>query len=281
MRLRDDLLSPVLIVPYVPTLGAVHPEELTTDQFNAVIAASGSGRFLPHDAGRRWAERQEEVVLVEHITHEPDRTVIPTLHAGRGVLKVHHYGPGEPDLDFAGKLRAEYGAASARLLWFGQSPDHEGTRLLMAMLAEAAPPPRANVRVLAELPGAVLATFADFASEVAGEGFGFVHERVVSGLLTSPILVVVDDGRIVGAIGPMETLANSAGVPRLLPQYFAVLPDCRGRGFGRDLWRAACRWGREHGAVYQVMQARSGGPSERLFVSEGLRTLGFIFTAAL
>jgi GNAT superfamily N-acetyltransferase len=75
-------------------------------------------------------------------------------------------------------------------------------------------------------------------------------------------------------------MADRAGARMMLPQYFGVLPDHRGAGHGRALWRAAQRWGLRHHADYQLLQARVGAASERLFLSEGLRTLGLAATVA-
>jgi hypothetical protein len=35
-------------------------------------------------------------------------------------------------------------------------------------------------------------------------------------------------------------------------------------------------WGRQNGARYKVLQAATGSASERLYMSEGLSTLGFL-----
>ncbi|MFF0111066.1 GNAT family N-acetyltransferase [Streptomyces prasinus] len=91
-----------------------------------------------------------------------------------------------------------------------------------------------------------------------------------------PVLTALHDGRVAGAIGPMETMADAAGRARLLPQYFGVLPEHRGRGYGRALWRGAMRWGHEHGAAYQLLQTEVGGASDRLCAAEGLASLGFV-----
>jgi GNAT superfamily N-acetyltransferase len=66
----------------------------------------------------------------------------------------------------------------------------------------------------------------------------------------------------------------------LLPQYFGVLPGYRRGGYGHALWRAAQRWGVHHHAEYQLLQARVGAASEHLFLSDGLRSLGFAATVA-
>ena len=118
-----------------------------------------------------------------------------------------------------------------------------------------------------------------FTRSVALEGFTFLHQRMLAGQADGPVLVVVDDDRIVGAIGPLGTLPDAKGALTQPPQYFAVHPDYRGRGHGRTLWRAAMAWGRVSGAAYKVLQAASGSPAERLYLSEGLETLGFVYSA--
>jgi hypothetical protein len=123
MRLRWDWFRSVAAVPYVPTLGAVHPRALTAQLLDDVLDTSGTGRFLPHDKDQRWATSKDEMVLAEGINHTPRRTIIPTLaRRGRGVIKIHCYGTAAPDLPdlakAAGQLCAEHGAAAARVVWF-------------------------------------------------------------------------------------------------------------------------------------------------------------------
>jgi GNAT superfamily N-acetyltransferase len=91
-----------------------------------------------------------------------------------------------------------------------------------------------------------------------------------------PVLTVLHAGRAAGAIGPMETMTDPSGAVRLLPQYFGVLPQYRGCGYGRALWRAAMRWGHQHSAAYQLLQTEVGGASGRLCAAEGLASLGFV-----
>lgn len=75
-----------------------------------------------------------------------------------------------------------------------------------------------------------------------------------------------------------ESKPDAVGRPQLMPQYFGVLPEHRGRGLGRALWRSAMRWGRDHGAAYQLPQTEVGGASDSLCQAEGLATLGFVVT---
>jgi len=134
------------------------------------------------------------------------------------------------------------------------------------------------VRDLREAPQAVRATFPAFAEALASDGFAFLYQQMQAGNVHGPVLVAVDDGRVVGAIGPMQTMPDPTGASRLLPQYFGVLPEARGRGHGRTLWRAAMHWGAANGAGYQLLQTEIDGASERLCLAEGLRTLGFVFS---
>jgi GNAT superfamily N-acetyltransferase len=123
---------------------------------------------------------------------------------------------------------------------------------------------------------AVADTFPAFAEQLVADGFAFVHRRIKAGLSDGPILVRVEDRRIVGAVGPLGILLDVTGTRIQPPQYFAVHPHYRRRGHGRALWRAAMAWGAKNGAKYKVLQAASGSASELLYVSEGLSTLGFV-----
>jgi len=287
MRWRWDWFTTVATVPYVPTLGAVHPQALTAQLLDDVLATSGTGAFLPHDKGQRWATSKDEMILIEDIAHTPSRTVIPTLtRRGQGLVKVHCYGTGAPDLqalaEAAGKLSAEYGTSGARVLWFqppGQLLTSEpgGVRVLLKTFCADEPPVPA-VANLGEAPPATRATFPAFAEALAGDGFAFLHEQMQAGNIDAPVLVAVDDDWVVGAIGPMQTMPDPTGAARLLPQYFGVLPEARGGGHGRALWRAAMHWGAANGAAYQLLQTELGGASERLCLAEGLTTLGFVFS---
>jgi GNAT superfamily N-acetyltransferase len=287
MRLCWDWFRSVATVPYVPTLGVVHPRALTAQLLDDVLDASGTGRFLPHDKDQRWAISKDEMVLVKDIAHTPRHTVIPTLtRRGPGVVKVYYYGTEAPDLpdlaETAGQLSSEHGTAAARVSWFrppGDPPttnEAGGVRALLKTFG-ADEPTGPRVADLRETPEAVRATFPAFAQALAGYGFAFLHQQMQAGNVHGPVLVAVDDGGVVGAIGPMQTMPDPAGASRLLPQYFGVLPEARGHGRGRALWHAAMRWGAANGAAYQLLQTKIGGASERLCLSEGLDTIGFVF----
>lgn len=281
----------MLRVPYVPTLGPVHPDTLSPELFDDVVVASQTGRVLPFDKARRWSPRGHHTVLLEEIIHQPDRTIIPTVsrRAG-GMVKTYYYGLAPPDLTaLVAATRQWCGFSSAqggRVIWFDPAaPAPEATsctRVLLKVFSAPQPtrPHSGRVMALDDCCRAVRATFADFAQRLRATGFGFLHQRWVAGRIDGPVLVAIADHRIIGAIGPLNTLPDRHGHRVLLPPYFGVLPEHRGRGHGRALWRAATAWAQAHRAAYQLLQTETGQVSDRLFVSEGLTCLGFTCSVA-
>jgi GNAT superfamily N-acetyltransferase len=293
MGLRWDWLHPVMTAPYVPALGPVHPQAITPGLFADVIAIAGTGRFLPHDKDSRWAGRKDEQVLAGAIIQEPGLVLIPVLSTRRQCLKVHVYSR-QPRAalgraaELGSRLRDEHAAGKGRLIWFlppGSAPDPVAacTRIQMRAFGPGhpAPGPEPGVVPLDEAAPAVRATFSVFAEKLAAEGFAFLDARIREQDAIGPVLTCQRDGKVAGAIGPMEIMPDSQGTARLLPQYFGVLPEHRGLGLGRSLWRAAMWWGQRHQAAYQLLQTEAGGASDRLCCSEGLTGLGLVCTSIL
>ena len=287
MRFHPDWLRRVLRVPYVPTLGPVHPEALSPELFDDAVAASQTGQLLPFDKDRRWSPRKDHSVLVAEIIHQPDQTIIPVLsrRAG-GVVKTSYYGTSAPDRDALSvatrRWCATYGARAGRVIWFDPATPAAGstacTRVLLKVFGTDPLSPRPASGRVAELDGfsaALRASFTGFAQQLHATGFGFLHRRWQGGQIDGPILVALAGQDVVGAIGPLRTMPDPLGHPVLLPQYFGVLPAYRGRGHGRALWHAVTVWAQQHRAAYQLLQTGIGQASDRLFVSEGLTSLGF------
>nr|CTQ97461.1 hypothetical protein [Kibdelosporangium sp. MJ126-NF4] len=282
----------MLHVPYVPTLGPVHPDTLDLEVFDEVIAATTAGVMLPFDKDRRWSARKSETVLVDEIVHRPDLTIIPTVsRRGRGTVRTYVYSPTRPDPD---ALRAAtrrwcraHGGYVGRVVWFHpdtMTDEHAGqTATTRVLLKGFGTPPitcahastGASVVDLDTTAPQVRDTFADFTEQLADVGFGFLYRRWHECGVDGPILVAIADGQVIGAIGPLATMTDRQGAAVMLPQYFGVLPAHRGRGHGRTLWRHAVAWGEQHQAAYQLLQTATDGPSDQLFCSEGLTTLGF------
>lgn len=287
----SDTSSPaglVFPVPYVPTLGPMHPDTITRELWEQVVAVSGTGHFLSHDKDARWGGTKAEHVLVDHVRDSDQPTAaVPTLlqRGNRSTMRVHLYGDIDLDRESeqAAKLAADHGADHVRLVRLTPDPQPgQCCRIhLRTFTRDTEAPTPSGTTELDRLPPAARATWPDFTEELAGEGFAFLaaHER--AGTLDGPVLTVARHGRVLGAIGPMATRTDPAGQVRLLPQYFGVLPTHRGRGHGRALWQAAMAWGQGSGADYQVLQTELDGASDRLCQDEGLTTLGFVTTVAL
>ena len=98
MRLRWDWLGPLVTVPFVPTIGPVHPDEVGPGLFSDVISVAGTDRFLEYDKDRRWFDAKAESVLVDDIIHRQHETWLPVLsRRGAGSVTVYVYGKSPDD----------------------------------------------------------------------------------------------------------------------------------------------------------------------------------------
>ena len=280
--LHADWLSNAITVPYVPTLGPVHPDADIVELFQTVIDLK-AGEFLPFDKDQRWSDHKDEIVLAREVEHRADRTTIATLsHRSGGRVTVYHYAQTPPDLasarEHAGKLAADHGAARSRVVWFPPGSPSAEVTLVRALLAPTYAPGRSPSRPILALQDATPVLQAGFLrfAEHAGDGMAYLGRCWAAGRIDTPVLVSTDQDRIVGAIGPMQTSPSPTAALQLLPQYFAVLPGYRRAGHGRALWRAAQQWGHRAGCSYQLLQVAAGSPAEELYHSEGVHSLGLV-----
>lgn len=269
-------------MPYVPILGPVHPDLADAALFDEVIDAALAGTVLPFDKDRRWTTRKYDVPLTDEIVHEPGRTIIPVLSPRSTLtIKLHYYGA-NPDLTglrrITRRLCAAHNATKGFVIVFEtRSPSSAGRsrRLLIKDFNAAGTTSLAGSNTsVTELRSDQLADFLALANQLGQHGFRHLGRRLTEGAVNGPI-ITGDGARLVGAIGPLNTLSDRYGRQMMLPQYFGVLPEHHRRGHGRALWRAAVQWGRAQGVAYQLLQTEVGQPSDRLFLSEGLRSLGF------
>ncbi|WP_170180759.1 GNAT family N-acetyltransferase [Actinomadura pelletieri] len=256
------------------------PETVCTDLFDAVLDVARTGQFLPFDKDRRWTATKDERVLVGDIVHTATETNVPALSTrGGGLVKVYHYSAKEPDLPALARLGdrlAKFHSAGvgSRVIWFSDRPDGARGRVMVKRFSSDDERLTRSVHPLTDCP--VADTFGAFADEIGPDGFQFLYQRMKAGHQDGPTLVTVTDDRIVGAVGPLTTVAGPDGHAIQQPAYFAVHPAYRGRGHGRSLWRASMAWGRARGAEVKVLQASRGSAAEELYVSEGLETHGYV-----
>lgn len=284
--LNAEWLSRTITVPYLPTLGPVHPDTDLAALLNAVHTVE-PGVFLPYDKMRRWYPAKDEHVLPELTEHTERHTRVITINRrGAGSLRLHHYASEAPSLvearETAGKLAAGHGTATATVIWTQQHPPRPpatATRVWLAPTAEHTATPSVEIVELEACPQRIRDTFTQFALSCGDAGMTAFEQRVVAaGCPIGPILTAIARDRVIGAIGPMETQLDPHQRTQLLPQYFAVLPEHRRAGAGRALWQAAQRWGRAAGAAYQLLQTTAGSPADQLYRSTGCHNLGIVCT---
>lgn len=197
------------------------------------------------------------------------------------MVRIYYYAADIPKLSqitaWVSTWNTPCGAATGRVIWFTRTAQAARTRLMLKTFSDQDQRPRDTVMDLRDC--GVADTFPTFAEQLAADGFAFLAQRLQTGLIDGPILVTVEDRRIVGAIGPLTILLDATRTPTQPPQYFAVHPDYRHCGHGRTLWRAAMAWGAPNGAEYKVLQVATGSAAEQLYLSEGLSTLGFLATS--
>lgn len=221
-----------------PTLGPVHPGDPLPALLTAVVENAGTGRFLPHDKDRRWADRKQERVLVDAVEHGQRQTLVPTLlESGPGTVRVHVYGTAPDSWPLAPTspassppTTAPTEPASSR-----SSPPASPTRTSRGPASSSrtsppapAPRPTSRCRSTSSSPtprGSPTSRNrwrpTASRSSTAGCWPGQSARSSASSTGTTG--------------GPMETMPGAAGRLRLLPQYFGVLPTHRGLGYGRAL----------------------------------------------
>ncbi|MET8102158.1 GNAT family N-acetyltransferase [Streptomyces sp. NPDC005236] len=284
MHFQWGWIEPVMPVPYIPTLGPVHRDNPLPDLLEAVVENATTGRVLPYDKDGRWSDVKAERVVVDAIEHDECRTLVPTfLERGPGTVKVHLYGRSESlsaAAESARNVATAIGAGQARVVSFlgpdaGVEDVPAGAVRVQLKDFRAGPGWAPDMQVWDYKQLDLPERFGEFAERLTSDGFGFLYEQMQGGT-AGPVLTLLDEDRVAGAVGPMEVLADAGGRVRLLPQYFGVLPEYRGRGYGRALWRGAMHWGHQHGAEYQLLQTAVGGASDRLCMTEGLASLGYV-----
>lgn len=265
-------------VPYLPTLGPVHPDMMIAGVMKDILRVASSNDFLPYDKEARWSKDKLEQVLPDLIAQSPTGTIIPTLsQRGATSLKLHVYG--NPSAAVIGSTLAaarSFHPLPARIITFSNDRPRTSDDTLTIFLATPVPFEPSNVTMLDTIPTASGSTLNDLASDPDNAGFAFLAGELDAGKIKGPVLVTADGGRVTGAIGPLQTLPDANGTPYLLPPYFGVAESARGQGNGRRLWQAAMDWAYRNGSAYHVFQAGTGSPAEAFYRRMSVATIGYV-----
>jgi len=255
-------------VPYLPVLGPVHPLEVTTELWNMIVAAGP--KLLAFDKTSRWSEVPNEQILDMRVG---TNYRIITTQTSAGIIRQYAYGPkaNESVMGNAWPIcneRITFSKAQ-RLI----RSNEKASRVFMDTFQHTLHEPGEHVH---EFSRELLGAWDDFVASCDDQG-SVRGLQIAIERQAGPVYVYVDNGIIMGAIGPLTTLLDSKGDMRLLPSYFLVHQQYREQGVGRLLWWAMRCWAILHGAQYMVLQAEVGAPAEHFYEALGLESLGFVY----
>jgi GNAT superfamily N-acetyltransferase len=123
---------------------------------------------------------------------------------------------------------------------------------------------------------AVLELLSCYAQEPAGGGVELgeqVKRELIPALQRRQdalILLAMQDGEAVGLLNAFEAFSTFAAVPLLNIHDVYVVPELRGTGVGRAMFRYAERLARRRGYCKMTLEVLSGNlPAQRLYRAEG------------
>ena len=108
-------------------------------------------------------------------------------------------------------------------------------------------------------------SLARCARDVGHEALAEVLEKNARLNAPHPVLVAVEDGKVVGFVGPLTV--TPCGIPEF--QLIAVLENERGRGMGKALFSLAMEHFAEHGATVMELMTGTDNPAQKLYFDAG------------
>jgi len=275
------LLRSLITVPYLPLLGPVHPECLDDALVADVFRIGSTDGLLPYDKDRRWYATKPAMILVETIARTPGGMIIPVVTRQKQRVRLLCYGTVAPD------ALVECVAVINK-----QIPNYQISVVNFAATATAAVADAATIIFLKRFttgdvrpadPGveriaaAEAGDLASLAADADNGGFGFLAREYGARKLGSTF-VARDRGEVVAAVGPIDTMTDSAGRRFCLPPYVGVASKFRGRGLGTRVWAAAMAEAAAGGAAYLLLQAEAGQAAASFYERQGLEKLGAVIT---
>lgn len=264
-------------VPFVPTLGCVHPnclEVAITDVFNM----SNTANFLEYDKDIRWYSQKKETVLFEYIYQDDRQTIVPTV-LNNDYIKYYRYRfgyCGESGLkDLQNRLSRLFPKANTQVLSFNTKENLEyDTIIFLLELDNINPVPKTKIKLFSETSKTVQSTLPDLARDEENSGFSFIYDRFLNGFDDGDILVSVHNNKINGAVAPLKIVKDAIGQNTRFPPFFGVDSRYRRQGIGASLWNTALSWAIDKDVKYIVLQAQYGSPAEFFYKNMGLKPLG-------
>jgi len=257
-----------IVVPHMPMLGPVHPDEISEQLVSNIVRASQTGTLLPYDKQTRWASEPTEKLIDDGIELVGDEGLVMKTKTNSGKTRAYVYGT----LDTNSLSADELVVCSLELLDLPDSP-----QVTVLMMDNFSSDTFAGEATFAHtLSPDVLATIVDVGDDSTHPAFDkLLHDGVLNDP-ERPTIVVTTNGAVAGAIGPHSVLPDSRGTRRLLPCYFGVNPALQRGGVGGTLWNMSRTWAKRQGAKYTVLQAVHQSPAQHFYESMGLATLGYV-----
>ena len=272
----------IIIIPYLPVLGPVHPSEVRDELLQTLFTAGDT--LLPYDKNSRWSDKPTEKVI-EYSESNSALRVSTKTSKSRNMHYVYTDGRETVQTD------VPYEDGGAEMVTFSRSvrglrEGERGTVLFMDTFSVRNPTldlrGKGHIHTFSDLSPRIRDGFAKQLGDdpaLRGLDIAITKDRETPGEF--PVLVYVENDDIVGAIGPLNILEDSLGVKRLLPSYFIVSPHHRKQGIGTCLWNAMRSWAIDNGAGYTVLQAELNGAAAQFYNANGLQELGYVYKSEI
>jgi len=276
MNFSIDLFLDQMAVPFVPTLGVVHPRALAAS-VAGIMDFSHDGGFLPYDKEKRWGGEKRERLLKELIFQDNSHTVIPTYQAGTSpLIRLYSYGTASVSEGLQDQLQKLHPQAKMQVVSFGTGGEFKPDSIVFLYeLDTPTSTTKTSVVSFKTLSPEVARTIGFLAeNDPDNGGFSFLKERLAQGHDDGDIFVTTENGAISGAVGPLRTMTDAEGWVTRYPVYYGVSMQFRRKGYGSALWSSAIGWAHKNGVQYIVLQARTNSPAEYFYRQVGLTSLG-------
>jgi len=274
------LLKNHITVPYLPILGPVHPESITTKLITDLFCVGPTGNLLPYDKDCRWYSHKAEKLLLEHALHLKNGLILPTYNSATRRIKLYCYGDvKKSDVTFLSK-KIQLQGTHISVITYNQPifADSSSVAVFLKNLKQSDMQDKCeNIEILKQTNAKDLMALA---VNPENEGFLFLSKRYGDGKL-GPIFVSRRNGVLAGAIGPIDITKDSLGKNCCLPPYIGVVKQQRCKGVATKLWMSAMNYAAQKGAEYLILQAETDEPSEFFYSKLGLKNLGRVFTGVI
>jgi len=260
-------ISSFFCVPYLPILGAVHPQNINDIILNELKKSSRNCKILPYDKNSRWSNRVTEQIIyydLPIIVTKPIDDNKKTIYIYSNNPEKHLIPTDINRIFFIHKDKWSNINLQQNEIFLFEIKNHHNKSF------------DNDVMVLSELEPSIQKTLPNLDNDDDIEGFGFLSEQIRKRNDLGEVLVVISNNQIVGAIGPTDIIIDSGGRRQLLAPYFGVSKEYRRGGIGKKLWNNYLSHGKKLGAEYIILMSENNCPSQLFYKKMKMSSLGFV-----